>query len=74
MLSQLRYKKCRARKMSKSLVALRAGTLQILVAQINLTSPNKIKTINVNQKHFQYTNQLISRKEFYFTIYVVSAE
>ncbi len=24
--------------------------------KINLTSPNKKKTINVNQKHFQYTN------------------
>ncbi len=43
-------------RISKSLVALRAGTLQILVAQkfINLTSLNK-KVINVNQKHFQYT-------------------
>ncbi len=43
-------------RISKSLVALRAGTLQILVAQkcIYLTSLNK-KVINVNQKHFQYT-------------------
>ncbi len=33
--------------------------------KINLTSPNKKKTINVNQKHFQYTN-IKERVLFYY--------
>ncbi len=42
----------RARKISKSLVALRAGTLQILVARKLVELAQIKKTINVNQKHF----------------------
>ncbi len=36
--------------------------------KICLTSPNKKKTININQKYFQYTN-INKYQEFYFTIY-----
>ncbi len=57
--------------------------------KINLTSPPKEKkkkklfffkyrksdrSLNVNQKYFRYTNQQIWKKEFYLTIYKVSAE
>ncbi len=47
----------RARRISKSLVALRVGTLQILVARklIELAQIEKDHKMS-NQKHFQYAN------------------
>ncbi len=44
-MNNTRSTEIRAHKISQSLVALWAGTLQSLVAKINLTSPNKKKNV-----------------------------
>ncbi len=69
------YRKSRARKMSKSLVALQAVTLQVLVAwkwtelaQIKKDHKCQSKTFSIHKY------KRISMKEFYFIIYRVSAK